>query len=67
MAILFCLFASPMQDGDGKQLTPGQSAASGFVAACIGPTLNNPFDVVKASPLVACRAVLVLLCRAWPG
>jgi len=28
-------------------LTPGQSAASGFVAACIGPILNNPFDVVK--------------------
>lgn len=34
-------------DGDGKFLTPAQSAASGFVAACIGPTLNNPFDVVK--------------------
>jgi solute carrier family 25 citrate transporter 1 len=34
-------------DGDGKLLTPGQSAASGFVAACIGPLLNNPFDVVK--------------------
>lgn len=28
-------------------LTPAQSAASGFVAACIGPILNNPFDVVK--------------------
>lgn len=38
-----------VQDGDGKQLTPGQSAAAGFVAACIGPTLNNPFDVVKVS------------------
>ncbi|KAG7666698.1 hypothetical protein KSW81_000471 [Nannochloris sp. 'desiccata'] len=34
-------------DGDGKFLTPAQSAASGFVAACIGPLLNNPFDVVK--------------------
>eukprot|EP00887_Chlorella_sp_A99_P003004 scaffold9.g3004.t1 len=34
-------------EGDGKTLTPVQSAASGFVAACIGPILNNPFDVVK--------------------
>lgn len=34
-------------EGDGMQLTPGQSATTGFVAACIGPTLNNPFDVVK--------------------
>lgn len=34
-------------EGDGKVLSPAQSAASGFVAACIGPTLNNPFDVVK--------------------
>jgi len=24
-----------------------QSASSGFAAACIGPVLNNPFDVVK--------------------
>ena len=24
-----------------------QSATSGFAAACIGPVLNNPFDVVK--------------------
>ena len=28
-------------------LTPVQSAVSGFMAACIGPVLNNPFDVVK--------------------
>ena len=35
------------QDGDGMMLTPVQSATSGFVAACIGPILNNPFDVVK--------------------
>ncbi|KAL4856745.1 Isocitrate lyase [Chlorella vulgaris] len=34
-------------EGDGKLLSPAQSAASGFVAACIGPILNNPFDVVK--------------------
>lgn len=38
---------TPLQEGDGKVLSPAQSAASGFVAACIGPTLNNPFDVVK--------------------
>ena len=34
-------------DGDGQMLTPAQSAASGFAAACIGPLANNPFDVVK--------------------
>jgi solute carrier family 25 citrate transporter 1 len=34
-------------EGDGKVLSPVQSATSGFVAACIGPILNNPFDVVK--------------------
>ena len=39
--------ASRLAVGDGKVLSPAQSAASGFVAACIGPTLNNPFDVVK--------------------
>ncbi|GAB4821622.1 hypothetical protein N2152v2_008668 [Parachlorella kessleri] len=47
------------QDGDGKQLTPGQSAASGFVAACIGPTLNNPFDVVKTRMQAASRGGVV--------
>lgn len=36
-----------VQDGDGKILSPAQSATSGFMAACIGPILNNPFDVVK--------------------
>lgn len=35
------------RDNDGKVLTPAQSAASGFAASCIGPILNNPFDVVK--------------------
>ena len=34
-------------DGDGQMLSPAQSAASGFAAACIGPLANNPFDVVK--------------------
>ena len=43
-------------DGDGKFLTPGQSAASGFVAACIGPVLNNPFDVVKTRMQAATKS-----------
>jgi len=44
---LIAFFHFGLQEGDGKILSPAQSAASGFVAACIGPTLNNPFDVVK--------------------
>lgn len=53
------------RDGDGRTLSPGQSAASGFVAACIGPVLNNPFDVVK----VRCqRLPRIQSCRAYaPG
>lgn len=34
-------------DGDGKQLLAWQSMASGFSAALLGPTVTNPFDVVK--------------------
>jgi solute carrier family 25 (mitochondrial citrate transporter), member 1 len=34
-------------EGDGRVLTPGQSMASGFTAACLGPTITNPFDVIK--------------------
>ena len=34
-------------EGDGKQLTPLQSMASGFSAACLGPVATGPFDVVK--------------------
>ena len=34
-------------EGDGKQLSPGQSMASGFSAACIGPVATGPFDVIK--------------------
>jgi solute carrier family 25 (mitochondrial citrate transporter), member 1 len=45
-----------MQDGDGKLLSPSQSAASGFIAACIGPILNNPFDVVKTRMQAASQA-----------
>jgi len=44
------------QEGDGKILTPAQSAASGFVAACIGPILNNPFDVVKTRMQAASKS-----------
>ena len=34
-------------DGDGVQLAPLQSMASGFSAACIGPVATGPMDVVK--------------------
>ncbi len=34
-------------EGDGKILTPGQSMASGFSAACLGPVATGPFDVIK--------------------
>lgn len=36
-------------------LSPVQSATSGFMAACIGPVLNNPFDVVKTRMQAASR------------
>ena len=34
-------------EGDGRQLAPLQSMASGFSAACIGPVVTGPFDVCK--------------------
>ncbi|KAL6754018.1 mitochondrial substrate carrier protein [Haematococcus lacustris] len=34
-------------EGDGKQLTPGQSMTSGFLAALLGPVATGPFDVAK--------------------
>ena len=37
-------------------LTPTQSAISGFVAACIGPIFNNPFDVVKTRMQAASKS-----------
>ena len=44
-------------DGDGKQLAAWQSMVSGFSAACLGPTVTNPFDVIKARlvPMPALR------------
>lgn len=44
------------KDNDGKVLTPVQSATSGFIAASIGPTLNNPMDVVKTRMQAATKA-----------
>ena len=35
------------RDGDGRQLTPGQSMTSGFVAGMVGPFATVAFDVVK--------------------
>jgi hypothetical protein len=34
-------------EGDGRILTPLQSMASGFLAACLGPVATGPFDVAK--------------------
>lgn len=52
-----------LQDGDGRILSPGQSAVSGFAAACIGPVLNNPFDVVKVRAGDTGAGVRVRGCR----
>ncbi len=41
------------EDGDGKILAPWQSMTTGFAAACVGPVLNNPFDVVKTRMMAA--------------
>lgn len=42
-------------EGDGKQLSPGQSMASGFLAACIGPVATGPFDVAKTRLMAQSR------------
>ena len=34
-------------EGDGKQLSPGQSMLSGGLAAILGPCATGPFDVIK--------------------
>ena len=50
-------------DGDGKVLSPVQSAVSGFAAACIGPLLNNPFDVVKVRLIIVVFFSPILVAR----
>uniref|UniRef100_A0A7S3Z9W2 Mitochondrial carrier protein n=1 Tax=Lotharella globosa TaxID=91324 RepID=A0A7S3Z9W2_9EUKA len=35
------------REGDGKQIAVWKSMTTGFIAGCIGPTLNNPLDVAK--------------------
>lgn len=42
-----CSCVTGKHDGDGKQLAAWQSMASGGAAAILGPTVTNPFDVVK--------------------
>ena len=49
-------------EGDGKQLTPLQSMASGFSAACLGPVATGPFDVVKVLP--RCPLCRITMCTA---
>lgn len=42
-----CFWRAGKHDGDGKQLAAWQSMVSGGAAAILGPTVTNPFDVVK--------------------
>lgn len=41
------MWCAGKHDGDGKQLAAWQSMVSGGAAAILGPTVTNPFDVVK--------------------
>lgn len=43
-------------EGDGRQLQAWQSTVSGFAAACLGPTVTNPFDVVKTRMMAQSKA-----------
>jgi solute carrier family 25 citrate transporter 1 len=43
-------------EGDGKRLEAWQSTISGFMAACLGPTATNPFDVVKTRMMAQAKA-----------
>eukprot|EP00877_Chromochloris_zofingiensis_P012811 jgi/Chrzof1/7784/Cz02g36180.t1 len=43
-------------EGDGKQMSAIQSTVSGFLAACLGPTMTNPFDVVKTRMMAQAKA-----------
>jgi Mitochondrial carrier protein len=47
------LWRAGKHDGDGKQLAAWQSMVSGGAAAILGPTVTNPFDVVKVRALPA--------------
>ena len=45
-------------EGDGSVLSPHQSMISGFAAACLGPTVTNPMDVIKVRSLVHTKPYL---------
>lgn len=51
--IAACFWRAGKHDGDGKQLAAWQSMVSGGAAAILGPTVTNPFDVVKVGGLPA--------------
>lgn len=36
-----------IKEGDGKKIASWQSLVSGLFAACLGPCVSNPFDVIK--------------------
>lgn len=42
--------AAGKADGDGQRLAAWQSMVSGGSAAVLGPTVTNPFDVIKVPP-----------------
>jgi solute carrier family 25 citrate transporter 1 len=44
------------KEGDGKTLAPMQSTVSGFLAACLGPAVTNPMDVVKTRMMAQAKA-----------
>jgi solute carrier family 25 citrate transporter 1 len=44
------------KEGDGKALAPMQSTVSGFLAACLGPAVTNPMDVVKTRMMAQAKA-----------
>ena len=43
-------------EGDGQKLSAAQSTVSGFMAAMLGPTVTNPFDVVKTRMMAQAKA-----------
>lgn len=46
-------------EGDGKQLTPGQSMTSGGLAAVLGPCATGPFDVIKTRLMAQSKAGVI--------